>query len=898
MCRPCISAGAQPCCSRLLQGLLYGRAFLPLYAEYGNPGSFSHAAFRPATRLRGTYAMANSQEWFEIPHRSCGATAAIYQVGQVLFDPFNLDSALFRNGSFNGKSSQEITETIRLGKALTVAYPRTPSSFEVNTGHATMIEGARIDGKGIPVLWQVLEEERIYRNDALLKAVIQEDEITRHLARPDSSKHLYLVTDVIKVQEIIPKTHEPGSLQPPPPLRLATPVPLPRFAAPSISLSEDLHLPVGFDGYKNGTPFIWKYKLERINNPEDVASVYAERYSPGRAISDRNEETWVSLILVFLFGWMWSPSLRNAIPNAGIGGSSALPARPLALEWRVEHEDLASSPSGDANGVFPRAYRNSIYPPQPPEPWESYRFPRPSLEHVNPVDEISASPDEGDDEIMRPPAGGTGVPRSPSPRRGRRKRVSSEGDLWGWRHSGKISRESTPGSPRGARAQSTGPETHTGLEAAETASLPDGLEKIEAAEKASPDIVITQDGTKQGQAAVNGVGSNETTAETKVGRIGERNHAELFAVPALSNPPAPNSPAAGTRWTEYDVFDSEPLASVPSQDEKAINAGKKWFNDAEYMKKVEKFIGRFRSGRPSERPKIAVLDTGLDFEHPLLKKFLDNKTLSRGRSLDFTLEPNPQVKGDDVGHGTHCTHLILKTCAMAEVYIAKVFNKKKADQYTASYIAKAIDHAVNNWKVDIVSMSFAFDNPHGEIEEAISKAQGAEKKVLFLAAASNYRDLDRLPVGFPANNSNVIAVFSHTLNRNRSEFSPMRSGRDNFSVLGEQLTAAVPPGTNQGDYERRDSGTSMATALMAGIAGLVIELSRLPLQEKVTAPDRLLTRAGMEAVFQLMVPKEELVNRDPNGYLCLRPWILFRDGTRHDPWLLFYEINSALRRVA
>jgi len=80
------------------------------------------------------------------------------------------------------------------------------------------------------VLWQVLEEERIYRNDALVKAVIQ-DEITRHLARPDSSKHLYLVTDAIKVQEVIPKTHEPGSLQPPPPPRLATPAPLPRFAA-------------------------------------------------------------------------------------------------------------------------------------------------------------------------------------------------------------------------------------------------------------------------------------------------------------------------------------------------------------------------------------------------------------------------------------------------------------------------------------------------------------------------------------------------------------------------------------------------------------------------------------------------------------------------------------------
>ena len=86
----------------------------------------------------------------------------------------------------------------------------------------------------------------------------------------------------------------------------------------------------------------------------------------------------------------------------------------------------------------------------------------------------------------------------------------------------------------------------------------------------------------------------------------------------------------------------------------------------------------------------------------------------------------------------------------------------------------------------------------------------------------------------------------------------------------------------------------MATALMAGIAGLVIEFSRLrAIHANVSDPNRLLTRAGMEAVFRLMTPPEER-SSDADGYLYLRPWILFRAHNAKDPWNVVYEINKAL----
>jgi len=102
-------------------------------------------------------------------------------------------------------------------------------------------------------------------------------------------------------------------------------------------------------------------------------------------------------------------------------------------------------------------------------------------------------------------------------------------------------------------------------------------------------------------------------------------------------------------------------------------------------------------------------------------------------------------------------------------------------------------------------MSFAFTANQGPIQAAIERAQMSDKKVLLLAAASNSRLLAHHPVGFPANHNNVISVFSHTLNRERSKFSPKRPGAKNFSVLGEHLNAAFPKALNDGDYERRQS---------------------------------------------------------------------------------------------
>ncbi|KAI0837557.1 hypothetical protein F5Y06DRAFT_287770 [Hypoxylon sp. FL0890] len=649
--------------------------------------------------------MVKSQEWFEVPHRSYGATTAIYQVGQVITDPLDLDSALFRNGSFNGMTSHEISQTIRQEKALTVSYPKTESSFEVYTGHNTAIEGARIDGKGASILWQVLEEERIYRNDTLLKAVIQEEEITRYLARPDSRKPLYLVTDVIKVQEIIPEYYDPGMIHlskdpfmpsyPPPSPDL---IPSARFAAPSAS--EDLHLPVGFDGRKHGKPFVWKYKLERVNNPEDVESVSAERILPSQALSDRDHTNWILLIINFLLGWLWFPSQQKPIPNGRTGDSSVLSARPTTLEWRVELENLTPSPLGEPNGILSRmaVTRPTYRTPSPP----GLRLRR--FSQVITSEEASHSDESDDDYQIRPrirPRAARSMTHSlPRERSRRRRGTNTRGetmDASDWESKSvsipyrrnenlefKSKRRDVKASWASESVQSV-PATAKdpiGPSSVETALLPDVSEN-KVGEKNNQNMGILES-LGEAQTTVNGTGNNKTAAESKAERLEDHSSTKSPSLPVDLTVPA------GIPHAEYEVFDSESadLANHLSQGDDAIKEGRKWFNDAEYMKKVNKFFEASRSGRPNERAKIAVLDTGLDFDHLLLRPFVENKRLSRENSLDFTVEPNTAVNGDNVGHGTHCTHLVLKTCETAEVYVAKVFKKKKADQYTAMRVAK------------------------------------------------------------------------------------------------------------------------------------------------------------------------------------------------------------------
>ncbi|KAK4102094.1 subtilisin-like protein [Parathielavia hyrcaniae] len=154
------------------------------------------------------------------------------------------------------------------------------------------------------------------------------------------------------------------------------------------------------------------------------------------------------------------------------------------------------------------------------------------------------------------------------------------------------------------------------------------------------------------------------------------------------------------------------------------------------------------------RVKVAVLDTGLDVGHPSIQA-----NIERIRDVKSWLPANRATKGGDTcGHGTHVTGLLLDMAPDCDVYVAQVADN---DLVPPHQIAKAIDHAVTAWQVDIISMSFGFlderEQGCGELRDAILQAHASG--VLMFAAASNVGAHGMAPA-FPARLSNVFCIYS------------------------------------------------------------------------------------------------------------------------------------------
>ncbi|EXA29728.1 hypothetical protein FOVG_18809 [Fusarium oxysporum f. sp. pisi HDV247] len=238
-----------------------------------------------------------------------------------------------------------------------------------------------------------------------------------------------------------------------------------------------------------------------------------------------------------------------------------------------------------------------------------------------------------------------------------------------------------------------------------------------------------------------------------------------------------------------------------------------------------------------DRVKIAIIDTGL---HPQEKDFCTVEAYN-----DFVDEGNDMR--DDSWHGTCSARIILDMYEEAKLYIARVFKTDQAKGTEGPLLmAKAIEWAIESPRtVDIISISAGFRDYSKELQDAVTKASAAG--VLVLAAASNWRNTG--PVAYPARyRLNTICVFSTNTGDQGSDFNPEpRDDAPNFAILGEMF---------RHPDQRRDehmSGTSMATAMAAGLAARILDFSRQPdNRPHIFRADDVGKLAGMMAIFNFM----------------------------------------------
>lgn len=231
------------------------------------------------------------------------------------------------------------------------------------------------------------------------------------------------------------------------------------------------------------------------------------------------------------------------------------------------------------------------------------------------------------------------------------------------------------------------------------------------------------------------------------------------------------------------------------------------------------------SGQTGRGVKVAVLDTGVDTDHPDLTRCLEE-------TASFVLG---QTVEDGKGHGTHCIGTVAGPARPAQgprygvatearVLAGKVLDNSGTgtDGQILAGIAWAVSHGAR-----VISMSFGAPVDPGELfpqtyEQVAQRA--LQKGTLMVAAAGNE---SRRPgfvaaVDRPANCPSILAVAAVDRAMATAWFScgaiNGQGGEIDIAAPGVDVLSAVPNGGLG-----IKSGTSMATPHVAGTAALIAQ---------------------------------------------------------------------------
>jgi thermitase len=234
---------------------------------------------------------------------------------------------------------------------------------------------------------------------------------------------------------------------------------------------------------------------------------------------------------------------------------------------------------------------------------------------------------------------------------------------------------------------------------------------------------------------------------------------------------------------------------------------------------------------------IAVIDTGIDYNHPDLKDniWINTKEIP-GNGIDddgngyvddvygwnaINKTGNPM---DGNGHGTHCAGTIGAkhnngigvAGVMDDVQLMAVKFLSDSGSGSLAGAIEAIDYATKA-NVDIMSNSWGGGGFSQALEDSIKAAK--ERGILFVAAAGNDATNNDVKPHYPSNYQvdNVISVAAHTHADTLASFSCFGKRTVHIAAPGHNILSTTPNNTY-----KVYSGTSMATPHVSGVLGLLL----------------------------------------------------------------------------
>lgn len=244
--------------------------------------------------------------------------------------------------------------------------------------------------------------------------------------------------------------------------------------------------------------------------------------------------------------------------------------------------------------------------------------------------------------------------------------------------------------------------------------------------------------------------------------------------------------------------------------------------------------------------RVAVLDTGIDHNHPDL-------AANYVGGYDFVNSDSDPM--DDHGHGTHVAGTIaalwngvgvVGVAPQADLYGLKVLGSNGSGSF--SNIIAALDWAINN-NMQVLNLSLGSSgDPGTTVRQAFDNAYA---KGLVIVASAGNAGSGTDTVGYPAKYDSVIAVGSTT----------STDALSSFSSTGPAVEIAAPGSaiysTYLGGRYSTSSGTSMAAPHVAGVAALTLSAGLTDLNGSGFVNDE------VRAVLQASAQDLGAAGRDP-----------------------------------
>ncbi len=214
--------------------------------------------------------------------------------------------------------------------------------------------------------------------------------------------------------------------------------------------------------------------------------------------------------------------------------------------------------------------------------------------------------------------------------------------------------------------------------------------------------------------------------------------------------------------------------------------------------------------------RVSILDTGIDEQHP------DLQGLNIIKRFDaMPVSADLKTTNDMHGHGTHCAGILFgsgnkRIAGVAKgvaINVCRIMTQPFGGGLTKKSILRALTEVGNN--SDIISISAGIKSADDELKREITAL--AAKGVIIVAAIGNQVNGSGF-AGFPAQYAECISVGALNSNLEISNHS-FRFNNTDICFPGDNIVSAGL--TTKPDIYVADSGTSMATPFIAGLAAIL-----------------------------------------------------------------------------